>query len=110
MAGFGNSFFMNMGKVAEAASKFGQQKTLTEQSQSIVKAFGPKIQSAWIGGDADEFNADILRKLMPKYAELALAFMGIQVNLTKSSDTVTGSDKKAAGLAQGFADICSQIY
>jgi WXG100 family type VII secretion target len=110
MAGFGDTFFMNFSQVAEAATKFGQQATATQQAQSIVKAYGPKIQSAWIGGDADEFNADILRKLMPKFAELALAFTGIQVNLTKSSDTASSGDKKASGLASGFADVCSKIF
>jgi WXG100 family type VII secretion target len=110
MAGFGNTFFMNFAQVASAAQKFGQQATQTQQIQSLVKAYGPKIQSAWIGGDADEFNADILRKLMPKFAELALAFTGIQVNLTKSSDTASAGDKKASGLASGFSDLCSQIY
>jgi WXG100 family type VII secretion target len=110
MAGFGNSFFMNFSQVAEAATKFGQQATATQQIQSVVKAYGPKIQSAWIGGDADEFNADILRKLMPKFVELALAFTGIQVNLTKSSSTASDGDKKSAGLASGFSDLCSQIY
>jgi hypothetical protein len=110
MAGFGNSFFMNFSQVAEAANKFVQQKNVTEQSQSVVKGYGPKIQSAWIGGDADEFNADILRKLMPKFVELALAFTGIQVNLTKSSETASSGDKQASGLASGFSDICSKIF
>jgi len=110
MAGFGNSFFMNFAQVGAAATKFGQQATSTQQVQSLVKAYGPKIQSAWIGGDADEFNADILRKLMPKFVELALAFTGIQVNLTKSGDTASSGDKKASGLASGFADVCSKIF
>lgn len=110
MASFGNSFFMNIVQVASAATKFGQQAASTQEVQSVVKAYGPKIQSAWIGGDADEFNADIIRKLMPKFVELALAFTGIQVNLTKSSDTATSGDKKASGLANGFADVCSKIY
>lgn len=110
MAGLGNIFQFDFGKVADAASKFGQQKNITEQSQGIVKNFGPQVQSAWIGGDADEFNADIVRKLMPKFVELALAFTGIQVNLTKAADQSSGADKQAAGLANGFADTCSQIY
>lgn len=106
----GNSFFMNMVGVGESATKFGQQATKMLQSQAITKALGPKVQGAWIGGDADEFNADIFRKLMPKYEELALAFQGIQMNLGKATETVSSSDKKAAGLAQGFADLCSKIY
>jgi len=105
----GNSFFMNIGKVAEAAGKFGQQKSLTEQSQNIVKAFGPKIVEGWEGVDAQEFAADIGRKLMPKYAEFALAFAGIQATLTKTTETAESSDKQSSSLAQGFADKASQI-
>jgi hypothetical protein len=81
----------------------------TDQSQSIVKGFGPKVQSAWIGGDADEFNTDIGRKLVPKYIEFALALTGVQVNLTKSSDTASSGDKKGAGLAQGFSDLWQDL-
>jgi hypothetical protein len=110
MAGLGNVFQISFGQVADLASKFGQQKDATDQSQSIVKGFGPKVQSAWIGGDADEFVADIGRKLVPKYLELALAFTGIQVNLTRTSDTASSGDQKASGLAQGFADLCGKIY
>jgi len=105
----GNSFFMDIGKMVEAAGKFGQQNSLLGQSQGIVKNFGPKIISGWDGRDAQEFNQDIGRKLMPKYAEFALAFTGIQANLTKSTETAESSDKKSSSLAQGFADLCSGI-
>ena len=105
----GNSFFVDIGKVVEAVGKFGQQKSLTEQSQSIVKAFGPKLIEGWKGKDAQEYNLDIGRKLMPKYAEFALAFTGIQATLTKSNETTQTSDKKSAGLAQQFAEQASQI-
>ena len=105
-----NLFFMDIGKVGEAVGKFAQQQQLTEQSQGIVKSFGPKVISGWIGGDADEFNADIGRKLMPKYAEFALAFTGIQANLTKSTEAAESSDKKSSSMAQGFADLCGGIF
>lgn len=106
----GNAFQLNFGKVAEIASKFAQQKNATDQSQGLIKSFGPKVQSAWIGGDADEFVMDIGRYLVPKFVELALAFRGIEVNLTKTSDTAASGDKKSAQLAQGFADLCGKIF
>jgi len=110
MAGVGgNSFFMDIGKVVEAAGKFTQQKSNTETSQGIVKNIGPKVISGWIGGDADEFNQDIVRKLMPKYVELALAFQGIQVSLTKTTETAQGGDKQSSSQAQQFADAASSI-
>ena len=110
MAGLGSVFQISFGQVAELAGKFGQQKDATDQSQSTVTNYGPKVQSAWIGGDADEFNTDIGRKLVPKYVEFALALTGVQVNLTKSSDTASAGDKKASGLAQGFSDLCSKVF
>lgn len=110
MAGIGNAFQLNPGQLMKAIKDFGQQRTLTDQAQSVVKSFGPKVQSGWIGGDADEFNADILRKLMPKYVEFAAAFSGFELNLTKSNDQTSAADKKASSLAQGFADQASQIY
>ena len=110
MAGLGDIFSFNFGQVADIAGKFLQQSNATDQSQSIVKGFGPKVQSAWIGGDADEFNTDIGRKLVPKYIEFAAALTGVQLNLTKSSDTASAGDKKASGLAQGFSDLCSKIF
>jgi hypothetical protein len=105
----GNSFFMDIGKVVEAAGKIGQQKSLTEQSQGIVKSFGPKIIEGWEGKDAAEFNADIGRKLMPKYAEFAAAFAGVQLTLTNTTQAAESSDKQSSSLAQGFADKASQI-
>jgi hypothetical protein len=47
--------------------------------------------------------------LMPKYAEFALAFAGIQATLTKTTETAESSDKQSSSLAQGFADKASQI-
>jgi hypothetical protein len=108
MAG-ANEFSLNPAAVMEGISKFGQQKSLTEQSQGIVKAFGPKVISGWIGGDADEFNQDIVRKLMPKYVEFALAFTGIQATLTNTMGAAQAGDQKSASLAQGFADQASSI-
>src|SRR3970282_82382 len=101
MAG-GNLFQMDIGKVVEAAGKFGQQKSLTEQSQSIGNAFGHKIIEGWKRKHAREFTLDIGRKLMPKYAEFALAFTGIQATLTKSSETAESSAKKSSSVAEQF--------
>jgi len=105
------SFFQYVSSgVSDAAVKFIQQKNTTDSSQSIVKGFVPKIQGAWIGGDAEEFAADIARRLVPKYVELALAFTGINVNLTKSNESVQGADQNASKMASQLGDTFSQIY
>ncbi|HSB90804.1 MAG TPA: WXG100 family type VII secretion target [Anaerolineales bacterium] len=106
----GNAFQFDFGKVAEAIGKFSQQKDMTEQNQALIKAAGPKVQGAWIGGDADEFVADIARKLTPKFAEFAAALAGVILNLNKSSSSVSDNDKKASSLADGLANTFSQIF
>ena len=105
------SFFQYVSSgVSDAAVKFIQQKNTTDSSQSIIKGFVPKVQGAWIGGDAEEFAADIARRLVPKYVELALAFNGINVNLTKSNDSVQGADQNASKMASQLGDTFSGIY
>lgn len=103
-------FQFNPAQVMDAASKVVQQKSTIDNAQSMIKGYIPKVQGAWIGGDADEFAADIMRRLIPKYVELALAFAGINVNLTKSTETVQGADGKAAKMAGQLGDTFSQIY
>jgi len=105
------SFFQYVSSgVSDAAVKFIQQKNTTDSSQSIIKGFVPKVQGAWIGGDAEEFAADIARRLVPKYVELALAFTGINVNLTKSNESVQGADQNASKMASQLGDTFEQIY
>lgn len=105
------SFFQfDFGQVMDAASKFTQQKTATDNAQSIITSTIAKIQGAWIGGDAEEFASDVMRRIVPKYTELALAFTGLNVNLTKSNDSVQGADQKASKMANQLGDLFSQIY
>lgn len=100
----GNVFQFDFGKVMDTASKFGQQKSILEQGQTIVKNLGPQVQSAWIGGDEDEFVADIARRLVPRYAAFIAALAGMQVNLGKASDQSSSTDKQAMGLVNGLGD------
>ena len=105
------SFFQYVSSgVSDAAGKFMQQKNTTDSSQSIVKGFVPKVQGAWIGGDAEAFALEIATRLVPKYMELALAFTGINVNLTKSNESVQGADQNASKMASQLGDTFEQIY
>lgn len=105
------SFFqMDFSQVADAASKFTQQKSATESAQSMIKGYVPKVQGAWIGGDAEAFALEIATRLVPKYMELALAFTGINVNLTKSSESVQGADQNVSKMASQLGDTFSKIY
>jgi len=96
--------------VMDIAKNVMSQKTATENDQSTVKSYVPMVQSAWIGGDEEAFSNEVLTRLVPKYFELALAFAGIELNLTKSSDSVQSADQKAAKAANGLGDLFSKIF
>lgn len=95
--------------VQELMSNVKKQHSMAENVMQQVKGYGPTIQTAWRGGDADEFVADIARKFVPAMTELILAIAGINVNLTKATETVDNADSKAKGLVNGLADQFGKI-
>ena len=46
---------------------------------------------------------------MPKYAEFAAAFSGVQLTLTNTTQTAEASDKQSSSMAQQFADKAKGI-
>ena len=95
--------------VQELMSKVKQQHSMAEDLLQQVRGYGPTVQTAWRGGDADEFVADIGRKFVPAMTELIMAIAGINVNLTKATETVDNADKKAKGMVDGLNDIFNKI-
>jgi uncharacterized protein YukE len=74
-----------------------------------MKSYPAKVQGAWIGGDADEFAADVARRLVPKTMELIAALAGMNVNLSKATQTAQSADQKVSKLANQLGDVFSQI-
>ena len=72
-------------------------------------AIVPKIQGAWIGGDANEFASDVARKLIPAIMELIAAIGGVNLNLTKATGVVDQADAKIKSLADGLGDMFDKI-
>ena len=67
------------------------------------------MQSAWIGGDADEFAADVARKVIPAMTELIAAIGGININLNSATSIVDQADQKCQGMANQLGDLFGQI-
>jgi uncharacterized protein YukE len=86
-----------------------KQQGMADGVLSAIKGFVPKVKAAWIGGDADEFEADVARKLVPAMMELIMAIAGINVNLTQATSTVDSADSKVKGLANQLGDIFGKI-
>ncbi len=95
--------------VSNVMSQVKKQQGQADGVLSAIKGYVPKVQGAWIGGDADEFAADVARKLVPAMTELILAIAGINVNLTKATSAVDGADSKVKGLANQLGDIFGKI-
>jgi WXG100 family type VII secretion target len=96
-------------QVDNVTATVGQQQQVTSNVLDQIKGFVPKVQSAWIGGDADEFAADVARKLVPAMMELIAAIGGINLNLGKATGIVDQADSKAKGMADNLGELFSQI-
>lgn len=96
-------------QVDNVTATVGQQQQVTSNVLDQIKGFVPKVQSAWIGGDADEFAADVARKLVPAMMELIAAIAGINLNLGKATGIVDQADSKAKGMADNLGELFSQI-
>ena len=104
------SFFQFMrNDVSNVMSTVKKQQGMADGVLSAVKGFVPKVQAAWIGGDAEEFAADVARKLVPAMTELILAIAVVNVNLTQATSTVDAADGKVKGLANQLGDIFGKI-
>ena len=95
--------------VGNVMSGVNTQKQIVDGLLDQINATVPKVQSAWIGGDANEFAADVGRKLVPAMVELIAAIAGINLNLTKATDVVDKADSKVKGLADQLSDIFKAI-
>ena len=96
-------------EVENVSAGVGQQQQIVSGVLDQVKSYVPKVQSAWIGGDADEFAADVARRLIPAMMELIAAIAGINLNLTKATNTIDQADNKAQGMANSLGDLFGQI-
>jgi len=96
-------------EVDNVMSTVNQQKEITNNVMEKIKSYIPLVQSAWIGGDADEFAADVMRKVIPAILELIAAIAGINLNLTKATSIVDQADAKVKSLASGISDVFGKI-
>lgn len=96
-------------EVGNVMATVGQQQQITGQVLDTIKGFVPKVQSAWIGGDEDEFAADVARKIVPAMTELIAAIGGVNLNLTSATDIVDQADTKCQGMANQLGDLFGQI-
>jgi WXG100 family type VII secretion target len=95
--------------VSNVMSGVGQQKSIVTGLLDQIKGFVPKVQSAWEGDDANEFAADVARKLVPAMTELIAAIAGINLNLTKATGVIDSADNKVKGLANQLGDLFDKI-
>ena len=95
--------------VSSIMSGINAQKMAVDTLLGQINSAVPRVQSAWIGGDADEFAADVQRKLIPAILALIAAIAGTNVNLTKAIDVVDQADKKVLSLANQLDGIFKKI-
>src|SRR4030067_3154537 len=104
------SFFQFMrDRVSEVSSGVSQQQNITTQVMDNIQGFVPKIMQSWIGGDANEFQADVARKIIPAITEVIAAIGGVNLNLTKATGVVDQADAKVKGMVDGLEQEFQKI-
>jgi len=97
-------------QVSNVTQNVSQQQQITSGVLDQIKASVPRIKGSWIGGDADEYESDVARKVVPAMVELIAAIAGINLNLNKATSLIDQADSKVKGLASGLGDVFSQIF
>ena len=95
--------------VGNVMSGITQQKGLTEGVMATIKSFPPLVKQTWIGGDADEFEADVARKVIPAIMALIAAIAGCNTNIAAATNIVDQADKAAQGIVNGLGDVFKGI-
>lgn len=95
--------------VDQVMSQVNAQKGIADGLLSQIRGFIPIVSQAWVGGDEKEFEADVMRKLVPAMQELILAIAGINVNLTKATSIIDQADSKVKGMAGQLGDVFGKI-
>jgi uncharacterized protein YukE len=95
--------------VSSVISGITQQQQITTGVMQQIMGFVPKIQAAWIGGDANEFAADVQRKVIPAIQNVIAAIGGVNINLNKATDVVDKADAKVKSMADGLGDMFDKI-
>lgn len=105
------SFFQFLRPVVQTVmSAVNAQKQISTQLLETMRSFVPKVQAAWIGDDSNEFAADFNRKMVPAMMELIAAIGGINLNLTKGTETVDKADSQCKGMASQLGDVFGKIF
>lgn len=86
-----------------------QQKNVSDQVMQTIRSYPAIVKQTWIGGDADEFEADVMRKVIPACIELIAAIAGCNLNLTKATEIVDKADQAAQGIANQLGDVFGRI-
>jgi WXG100 family type VII secretion target len=97
------------GEVDNVMSGVKQQQQIVSGVLDQINSYVPKVQAAWIGGDANEFAADVGRKIVPAMNALIAAIGGINVNLTKATNVIDQADAKVKSMADSLGDLFDKI-
>ena len=97
------------GEVENVTAGVGQQQQIASQVMDQLKSYVPKVQSAWIGGDADKFAEDVASILVPAMMDLIAAIGGVNTNLSQATSIVDQADQKSQGMASQLGDMFGQI-
>ena len=97
-------------EVESVMSTVTQNHSAAQGVMGAIQKFPPLIKQSWIGGDADEFEADVARKIIPVIMALIAAIMGINTNLSDATSIMENADSESSGLVGKLGDAVGKIF
>lgn len=86
-------FFLELNPVQQIMSQVTSQKSMIDNHHtSIGNIVQQVVSQGWEGTDATQFQQEVQKRILPAIAELALAFAGINANLSGAVDAVNQAD------------------
>ena len=98
-------FNFERGPVESVISTVKSQQQQLEDLSSKTRAYSPTVMSAWRGGDEQEFEDDLVRKLLPAIANLIAAIAGFGGGLSSAMGVMDQADSKISSMVGGLGDM-----
>jgi hypothetical protein len=90
--------------VQQAMSQVQQLLQKTTEVGKVLDQNAKAVQTAWIGGDAEQMLADHQRKITTGFANVCNIFSGFNSNLTRAVQIVDECERKCKSIVSKLGD------
>jgi uncharacterized protein YukE len=95
--------------VEEARRGVDQQGLIVERVYEIIRSYPPKVKASWIGGDAEAFDQDVTRRLLPAVEALRQAIADTSAKISAAAARADRADEWSHFEVNQLKDLFAKI-